>query len=582
MRYSWDMSGRDVVPDLRAAARPADVGAALLYAMLKSDGTDWRPPYESVRSNLQIRSKVVSPELQEQAESRFRTYKTMFRGLGLLYDDEFTLHSTELGQRLLSSLESQYQKVDDIGQALFINSRPTLAAMVAPTLAKYQLSNPLTTAVYPAGTDVRPLMAIWRAMRGLDNKLHWEELGRSLTGCLRDEDVPAAIAAIQAARLADDYDLKSEEAMTKSLGPRTADQGTDQSDRLDTWFSRAGFKGLLLEPRDRSDGYRYLAADCVTIIDQILDNPPSFNPTTNKAEYAAWLGRDENRAPESAPNVNFGLVPRVVERCRRYGGTHIIALVGPAGTGKTRTAHDAALVLTEGDPSMISTVQFHAGFTYEEFVGGLAPQDGTFKPVPGVLVVASDEALKNPDRTYVLVIDELSRADVANVLGELLTYVEYRGRPFIVPALEREVVIAPNLVIIATLNPSDRSVVNLDDALIRRMRQIPVLADSDALLEILEESGMRLDLRAEVHAWFTSLPPETPFGHGVFVGIENEEDLHDLWHESLKHFLRRGGLSVFPDAESVERGYIWRNKELDQYSYRSDIGVEGMNVDVSV
>src|SRR5207248_1105090 len=103
---------------------------------------------------------------------------------------------------------------------------------------------------------------------------------------------------------------------------------------------------------------------------------------------------------------------------------------------------------------------FHAASTYEQFIGGLAPlPEGGFAPVPGEFLNFNQLARDNPG-THVLVIDELSRADVANVLGELLTYVEYRDMPFTVPALDREVRIAKNLVIIATMNPADRSVVN--------------------------------------------------------------------------------------------------------------------------
>lgn len=557
LQSSWDLSGRDVVPDLRAAARPADVGAAILYAMLQANGESWAAPYDAVRAKLQIRSKSVAPELQEQADSRFRTYKALFRGLGLLLDDGGHLESTQLGVRLLASLEQQYQAVDDFGRVVSTGARRDIALTVAPALARYQLANPSAGAEYPAGSDIRPLLAIWRAMRQLDNKLHWEELGRTLTKCLRDDDVPGAVAKIQSARLDDRYDPKSPAVMTELLGPREPDMGDNQSDRLDTWFSRAGFKDLFLEARDRSDGYRYLSSEFIDIVDSHVAAPPAFNSTPDASEYFRWLG--QSPALQSSPIAASTDVLdfTILQRARRHGARQIIALVGPAGTGKTSAAQRAAFTLAEGDLSRVSTVQFHAGFTYEEFVGGLAPEGGKFVPTPGVLVEICDRALADPHHTYVLVIDEFSRADIANVLGELLTYIEYRHRPFRVPVLNRDVEVPSNLVIIATLNPQDRSVVNLDDALVRRLRQIAVESSPVALTEILSESGMESALRAQVVSWFKGLPAGTPFGHGVFTGVRDEDDLRDLWRESLQYFLRRGGVTVYPDAERVERDYVW-------------------------
>ncbi|MFF3320747.1 McrB family protein [Streptomyces sp. NPDC002889] len=557
MTGHWDISGRDVVPELRALARPADVGAALLHAMLHSDGKPWKAPYEDVRKNLGIRSKPVAPELQEQANQRFRTYMALFRGLGLLYEDGGTLHSTNFGNKLLELLEIQYQRVDDFSQELHLASRPQLARLVVPVLAKYQLENPLSSTKYPDGTDIRPLLAIWRAMRALDNKLHWEELGRALTPCLRDSDVTTAIQRISAARSRPGYNPSDPILMDSALGPRQPDAGADQSDRLDTWFSRAAFKGLLLEPRDRPDGYRHLSKEYIPLLDEAIANPPEFNETSTRSEYVQWLGSAGSSVTvEPSTDVTAS---RVVDKCRRYGDRQIIALVGPAGTGKTRIAEEAALILAEGDPTRILTVQFHASFTYEEFVGGLAPIGGTFEPTPGALVRINDAALSHPGKTHVLIVDELSRADVANVLGELLTYIEYRDRPFLVPSLSRDVTIARNLVVIATLNPADRSVVNMDDALVRRLRQIEIPRDSGALDRILAAAGMDEKLRSQVVQWFEELPADAPFGHGLFVGIQNPTDLHDLWHESIRFFLRRGGLNVYPEPERIEQGYPWRH-----------------------
>ena len=548
---------------MSAGGTARDVGAAILHGMLLSDGSEWQAPYNAVRANLKIRNKPVAPELQEQADSRFRTYKTMFRGLGLLYDEDGQLHATEAGRELLAMLNEQYSAVDDYGRQLAVAARPRLARLVVPLLARYQLASPISRAEYPAGTDIRPLLAIWRAMRSLDNKLHWEELGRALTTCLRDSEVPAAVDRIREARERDDYDPSDPSVMEDALGPRQPDAGNDQSDRLDTWFSRAAFKGLLLEPRDRPDGYRYLAAEFVPLLDEVIANAPEFNDTADAGDYVRWLGQASSGDSGGTDAATTDEVVRnVVAKCRRYGHRQIVALVGPAGTGKTRAAQAAALVLADGDPSRVSTVQFHAGFSYEEFVGGYAPSTEGFAPAFGALLEINHKALAEPDQTHVLVIDELSRADIANVLGELLTYIEYRDRPFRIPVFEHPFSIASNLIVVATMNPADRSVVNMDDAMVRRLRQIEIPTSLPALRSILMDNGMRPPLVGRVVDWFDSLPSDVPFGHGLFVGVRDEVDLHELWHESLQYFLHRGGLATYPDPARVESGYIWKEESF--------------------
>lgn len=565
----WDLSGRDVVPDLTPAGRPRDVGGALLLGILDSDGAPWRPPYTEVRRALNVRAKPVEPELQEQADQRLRTYFALFRGLGLVYEQDGVVHITDLGRSLRALLWQQYSATDDLGRELALAARWRLARLVGPALARYQLANPLA-AEYPVGTDIHPLWAIWRAMRALGNRLHWDEMDRTLTTCLRNDEVPDAVAKIRDARSTPGYDADDPNLLSTLLGPRRPEVSS-QSDRLDVWFSRAGFKGLLLESRDRSDGYRYLREEFVPLLDELTAEVPPHINTQDKSEYVRWLGSAGPAVSGPSAEHASGIVARVVDRCRRYGDHRVIALAGPAGTGKTTVASKVAAILADSDPTRMLTLQFHAAYTYEEFVGGLAPaQDGPgFVPTAGTLLDFNDRARDRPELSHVLVVDELSRADVANVFGELLTYVEYRDRSFHIPTLNRDVQLAPNLIVLATLNPEDRSVVNMDDALVRRLRQIPIEPDPDALRAILDDAGMAPNLRNEVVEWFDDLPEDIPFGHGVFVGVNDEDDLRDLWHEQLQYFLRRGGVTVYPDPDAVASGYRWRhqlpNKKPDSF-----------------
>ena len=187
-------------------------------------------------------------------------------------------------------------------------------------------------------------------------------------------------------------------------------------------------------------------------------------------------------------------ISRVVTACERYGSDSIIGLAGVPGTGKSYIAAIAAQRYT-GEPLLVRSVQFHRSYTYEEFIEGMRlDQGGAVEVVSGVFLDWNQRALLDPDNRYVLLIDELTRADMSTVLGELMTYLEHRERPFFTMYGRRDVFIAPNLVVLATYNPTDRSALDLDNALIRRMRILPFQPDMGQLKEMLVgdliESGM--------------------------------------------------------------------------------------------
>jgi hypothetical protein len=584
---AWDLAGRDTVLDLTPKGGPSDAGSAMLYGLLKSEGAVWKPPYDPVREALGIRKKTVIPEYEDRAASRVRTWMVHFRNLGLVYDDEGHLRVTELGHQFRDVLDAMFKATDSFAAEAARANRIKIARVVGPALARYQLRTPLNASRYSPDVDIHPLWAIWKSARVLDGKIHWDELDRTLTKCLRMSDLDATIEQIRIARLTPGYDPADPAILESLLGSRypvvsdSSDRpGQNQRDRVIPWLARAAFRDMFLERENRADGYRYLNDEFLPLLDELLATPPEdFDSTQDPAAYFQWLGQASPLAANvgGSPFEGTALLHQVVERCREFGDRRIIALIGPAGSGKTALAREAALTLTDSDTTRVEIVQFHAAFTYEEFVGGLAPlPGGGFAPSPGVLVDINRRAAEHPEQVYVLVIDEISRADTANVLGELLTYVEYRDRSFRVPALNESIKLAANLVIIATMNPADRSVINMDDALVRRLRQISVPRSTDALRAILGAAGMSDGLRAQVCDWFDGLPADAPFGHGLFVDVTTEQDLYYLWHEQLTFFLRRGGLSVYSDPARIEEGFLWR---MPQYASDLSGATDGSEVD---
>lgn len=233
----------------------------------------------------------------------------------------------------------------------------------------------------------------------------------------------------------------------------------------------------------------------------------------------------------------------VTDLLQTYGG---IIFVGPPGTSKSWYAARVGNTLVDGDLSRLRFVQFHPSYQYEDFIQGFVPlEEGIFMLRDKHFVELCRLAAElRPDEPVVLVIDELSRGDPGRVFGEALTYVERtkRGLSFTL-ASGTELQVPPNLVILATMNPLDRGVDEVDAALERRFAKIGMDPDDTILVRLLSEAGMADDLRDRVLEFFRGVNarsranPHTALGHTYFAGISDEDGLRRLWQHQLRfHF----------------------------------------------
>ena len=185
-----------------------------------------------------------------------------------------------------------------------------------------------------------------------------------------------------------------------------------------------------------------------------------------------------------------GFLEEIVELLEDKGQ---VILYGPPGTGKTYFAQRLARALVEGarsdDPAegelgpansdAYSLVQFHPAYSYEDFFEGFRPAvddagNMTYWLTPGPLVRIADAAQANPEQRYVMVIDEINRANLPRVLGELLFLLEYRDRAVHTQyRSESQFSLPENLWFIGTMNTADRSIALIDAAMRRRFHFVP-------------------------------------------------------------------------------------------------------------
>jgi 5-methylcytosine-specific restriction protein B len=228
-----------------------------------------------------------------------------------------------------------------------------------------------------------------------------------------------------------------------------------------------------------------------------------------------------------------------------------IIMYGPPGTGKTYLARELARHLT--DDGAVKLVQFHPSYTYEDFFEGFRPEPGgsgtlTFTLRPGPFRSFAEVAVDNPTTAYILIIDEINRANLAKVFGELYFLLEYRDASINLQySPGNEFTLPQNLFLIGTMNTADRSIARIDTAMRRRFAFVeldpripPVLG---LLRRWLEKHHLPLDaalLLDALNSRIDDADPDASIGPSYLMDeriYQRDDGLDRVWQYSIMPLL---------------------------------------------
>jgi len=169
-----------------------------------------------------------------------------------------------------------------------------------------------------------------------------------------------------------------------------------------------------------------------------------------------------------------------------------VIFYGPPGTGKTFVAQRLGDLIVDAGGNY-RLVQFHPSYTYEDFFEGFRPRATAgdlgvgYELVAGPLREMAEAALADPSHPYLLIIDEINRANIAKVFGELYFLLEYRDAAVsLLYSPDREFQLPENLYVIGTMNTADRSIALVDTAMRRRFYFFRFSPDAEPISSLLD------------------------------------------------------------------------------------------------
>ncbi len=281
----------------------------------------------------------------------------------------------------------------------------------------------------------------------------------------------------------------------------------------------------------------------------------------------AYLGAEdsERESPEQPPytradftgdtGISEAQLENWLQAIERKGQA---ILYGPPGTGKTFVAKRLAKLLVGDDDGFVELVQFHPAYAYEDFIQGIRPEskaDGGlhYPVVPGRFLNFCQKAQMAKGKC-VLIIDEINRANLARVFGELMYLLEYREEE-IPMAGGGGLKIPANVRIIGTMNTADRSIALVDHALRRRFAFLPLYPQYEILERHHAQTGFPVQRLIEVLKELNNTIGDKHYHVGIsfFLTKDLSSQLENIWRTEIQPYLDE----YFFDRSEKAEAFSW-------------------------
>lgn len=248
---------------------------------------------------------------------------------------------------------------------------------------------------------------------------------------------------------------------------------------------------------------------------------------------------------------------------------------GVPGTGKTFVAEKFANYLKQKEGKSVGAVQLiscHGGITFEYLFQGLTPREnGGLSSEKGLITTFAETAQENPDANYILILDEINRANIPQVFGQMLYLLEYREKSIDLPFSSETISFPKNLLIIATMNSEDRSAGVLDFAFRRRFSHYRFDPDNKVLKSWLNKKYKNssnvntekvINLFNLLNTKLKQHDDNFQIGHSYFMTEYSlsDEGLNRLWETEIMPLLEER----FFHSKNIVKSEFTLNKLIDE------------------